>query len=79
MCEIILAGIKFGDFPQNHQFAKLKTLPKFPTIRYINLIMVRTKNNVSITALLYIPSGTLVGISPGMMSSYEMMTFGGMR
>lgn len=26
-----------------------------------------------------IPSGTLVGISPGMISSYEMMTFGGMR
>lgn len=26
-----------------------------------------------------IPSGTLVGINPGMMSSYEIMTFGGMR
>ena len=28
--EIILAGFKFGDFPQNCQFAKLKTSPKFP-------------------------------------------------
>ena len=26
-----------------------------------------------------IPSGTLVGMSPGMMSSYEMTTLGGMR
>ena len=30
MYEIILAGFKFGDFPQNRQFAKLKTSPKFP-------------------------------------------------
>ena len=31
--EIILAGFKFGDFPQNRQFAKLKTSPKFPAIQ----------------------------------------------
>ena len=35
VCEIILAGFKFGDFSQNRQFAKLKTSPKFPAIRYI--------------------------------------------
>ena len=34
MYEIILAGFKFGDFLQNRQFTKLKTLPKFPAIRY---------------------------------------------
>ena len=34
MHEIILAGFKFGDFLQNHQFAKLKTSPKFPAIQY---------------------------------------------
>ena len=30
----MLAGFKFGDFLQNRQFAKLKTSPKFPAIRY---------------------------------------------
>ena len=35
VCEIILASFKFGEFPQNRQFAKLKTSPKFPAIRYI--------------------------------------------
>ena len=34
MYEVILAGFKFGDFPQNRQFAKLKTSPKFPAIWY---------------------------------------------
>ena len=34
MHEIILADFKFGGFPQDCQFAKLKTLPKFPAIRY---------------------------------------------
>ena len=34
VCEIILAGFKFGSCLQNRQFAKLKTLPKFPAIRY---------------------------------------------
>ena len=33
--EIILVGFKLGKFLQNRQFAKLKTLPKFPAIRYI--------------------------------------------
>ena len=37
VCEIILASFKFGDFPQNRQFAKLKTSPKFPAIRYVTL------------------------------------------
>ena len=32
--EITLAGFKFGDFSQNHQFIKLKTSPKFPAILY---------------------------------------------
>ena len=32
--EIILVDFKFGNFLQNHQFTKLKTLPKFPAIRY---------------------------------------------
>ena len=32
--EITLAGFKFGDFPQNRQFAKLKTLLKFPAVWY---------------------------------------------
>ena len=35
MCEIILVSFKFGDFLQNRQFTELKTLPKFPTIRYV--------------------------------------------
>ena len=34
MCEIILAGFKFGNCSQNCQFAKLKTSPKFPAIQY---------------------------------------------
>ena len=34
MCEIILAGFKFGDCSQNRQFTKLKTSPKFPAISY---------------------------------------------
>ena len=33
--KIILAGLKFGDFSQNCQIAKLRTLPKFPTILYV--------------------------------------------
>ena len=37
VCEIILAGFKFGDCLQNHQFAKLKTLLKFPAIRYLTM------------------------------------------
>ena len=37
MYEIILAGFKFGDFPQSRQFVKLKTSPKFPAIRYIDV------------------------------------------
>ena len=32
--EIILAGFKFGDFPQNCKSVKLKTSPKFPGIWY---------------------------------------------
>ena len=35
VCEIILAGFKFGDFPQNCQLARLKTSPKFSAIRYM--------------------------------------------
>ena len=34
---IMLVGFKFGDFPQNCQLAKLKTLPKFPAIQYCTL------------------------------------------
>ena len=34
MYETILPGFKFGDFPQNRQFAKLQTSPKFPAIWY---------------------------------------------
>ena len=35
--EIILAGYKFGNFPQNCQFAKLKSSPKFPAIQYVHV------------------------------------------
>ena len=38
MCEIILAGFKFGNFLQNCQFAKLKTSLKFLAIRQLHLI-----------------------------------------
>ena len=40
MCEIILVGFKFGDCLQNRQFAKLKTSPKFPAIRYSLIITI---------------------------------------
>ena len=33
--EILLPSLKFGNFPQNLQFAKLKTSPKFSAIRYM--------------------------------------------
>ena len=36
----ILASFKLGDFLQNCQFAKLKTLPKFPTIQYARNVIV---------------------------------------
>ena len=38
--EIILAGFKFGDFSQNCQFTKLKTLPKFPHYTVVAVINV---------------------------------------
>ena len=30
-----MVDFKFGNFPYNHQFAKLRTLPNFPAIRYL--------------------------------------------
>ena len=44
--EIILVGLKFGDCPQNHQFAKLKTLPKFPTIWYLRCSYTYTRTHL---------------------------------
>ena len=37
-----MADFKFGDFPQNRQFAKLNTSPKFPAIRYIPIVLIAT-------------------------------------
>ena len=44
--EIILVGFKFGDCPQNHQFAKLKILPKFPTIWYLRCSYTYTRTHL---------------------------------
>ena len=40
--EIILVGFKFGDFPQNHEFTKLKTSPKFPTMWYVGTVFIHS-------------------------------------
>ena len=56
MCEIILVGFRLGDCSQNCQFARLKTSPKFPAIRYIARRIINMVNVLFVISIQYVMS-----------------------